>query len=89
VRAAAQEGDGGTATDTEVSSAPPGSEQPGDKVEVPDVSGLSFCCLLPRYFVLVYWRTPVQAQPLNSSAVRGLSGQDRPLENSPIAGPVA
>lgn len=36
MRVAAQED--GSATETDVPSAPAGSEQPGDKVEVPDVS---------------------------------------------------
>jgi hypothetical protein len=44
VRAAGQDGDGSTATKAEASleapTAPPGSEKPGDKVEVPDVSAL-------------------------------------------------
>lgn len=42
VQAAGQEGESSTATEAEASleapTAPPGSEKPGDKVEVPDVS---------------------------------------------------
>lgn len=40
VHAAAQEGGGG-ATEADVPSAPAGSEQPGEKVEVPDVRRLA------------------------------------------------